>query len=151
MARLFPDNNLVPPKLGSGDILVVAEAPGVEEAGTGEPLVGPSGRLFNSMCSKAGLRREELSLANVLCCHPPENKFPSDPKADYISLEDAQIAIKHCIRNYLLPVLEGHQWQKVTIMGDKALHWIVGLDGITKWRGSILEIETNDIRKRVEG
>jgi uracil-DNA glycosylase family 4 len=146
MASLFPANNLVPAKLGSGDILVVGEAPGETEAVVGEPLVGASGRLFDSMCSKAGLRRDELSLANVLCCRPPDNKFPTDSKSrDYISEEDAARVVEHCTRAYLDPVLRGHKWSKIIPMGGKALEAVCGTSEVTRWRGSIIPSKVDGI------
>lgn len=43
----------------------VAEAPGVEEVSAGQPLVGPSGRVFNAMLRSANIEREEVYIGNV--------------------------------------------------------------------------------------
>ncbi len=56
--------------------LVVGEAPGAEEDRQGEPFVGRAGQLLNSMLRAIGLAREEVYIANVLKCRPPNNRDP---------------------------------------------------------------------------
>jgi uracil-DNA glycosylase family 4 len=59
--------------------MVVGEAPGAEEDRQGEPFVGRAGQLLNEMLKAIGLSREEVYIANVLKCRPPENR---DPRPD---------------------------------------------------------------------
>jgi uracil-DNA glycosylase family 4 len=54
----------------------VGEAPGAEEDRQGEPFVGRAGQLLNAMLFALGLRRDEVYIANVLKCRPPENRDP---------------------------------------------------------------------------
>jgi uracil-DNA glycosylase len=56
--------------------LVVGEAPGADEDRQGEPFVGRAGQLLNSMLWGIGLKREEVFIANVLKCRPPNNRDP---------------------------------------------------------------------------
>jgi uracil-DNA glycosylase len=56
--------------------LVVGEAPGADEDEKGEPFVGRAGGLLNSMLRGIGLEREQVFIANVLKCRPPENRDP---------------------------------------------------------------------------
>jgi uracil-DNA glycosylase family 4 len=58
------------------DWLVVGEAPGAEEDKRGEPFVGRAGQLLNSMLRSIGLQREQIFIANVLKCRPPNNRDP---------------------------------------------------------------------------
>ena len=58
------------------DWLVVGEAPGAEEDLRGEPFVGRAGLLLNSMLRAIGLAREQVYIANVLKCRPPNNRDP---------------------------------------------------------------------------
>jgi DNA polymerase len=60
----------------SADLLVVGEAPGVEEDRTGRPFVGPAGQLLDKMLAAIGFRREEVYICNVLKCRPPSNRDP---------------------------------------------------------------------------
>jgi uracil-DNA glycosylase family 4 len=74
--------------------LVVGEAPGAEEDRAGEPFVGRAGQLLNAMLRAIGLAREQVYIANVLKCRPPNNR---DPKAtetvECMPYLDRQIAL----------------------------------------------------------
>lgn len=142
MRQKFPTNTFVAPKLGTGSRLVIAEAPGAEEAERGEPLVGGAGRWFDSMARAAGLKREELTLANCIQCRPPDNIFPTDGEArSYISEDDAERAVSHCLHNHLNPLLTGRAWKRVDLLGDKPLRLVGGRDdGIFRWRGSPISV-----------
>jgi DNA polymerase len=56
--------------------LIVGEAPGAEEDQRGEPFVGRAGLLLNSLLRGIGLAREQVFIANVLKCRPPDNRDP---------------------------------------------------------------------------
>ncbi len=58
------------------DWLLVGEAPGKDEDLQGEPFVGRAGQLLNAMLQAAGLRREQVYIANILKCRPPNNRDP---------------------------------------------------------------------------
>lgn len=62
--------------------LVVGEAPGADEDQQGEPFVGRAGQLLNSMLRGIGLEREQVFIANVLKCRPPNNR---DPKPEEVA------------------------------------------------------------------
>jgi uracil-DNA glycosylase family 4 len=145
MQKLFPGNTFVAPKLPSGkDLvrLVIAEAPGAEEAEKGEPLVGGSGKVFDRLIRAAGISRQGLTLANCIQCRPPNNVFPTDPAArSYISKDDAQKAVTQCYQNHVLPLLRSRDWNRVDLLGDKPLRIVAGkTSGISNLRGSPLSI-----------
>lgn len=56
--------------------MVIGEAPGADEDRQGEPFVGRAGKLLNEMLRAIGLRREDVYIANVLKCRPPNNRDP---------------------------------------------------------------------------
>jgi uracil-DNA glycosylase family 4 len=154
MQRLFPNNRFVEPQLPNParDLvrLVIAEAPGEQEAVEGQPLVGGSGRVFNNLLRSAGIPRDGLTITNCLSCRPPDNLFPSSSEArSYITKVDGELAIKQCIRNHVLPLVKSRNWTRIDLIGNHALHWIGGKFGITKWRGSPITIDTNEIEQRV--
>jgi DNA polymerase len=64
-------------------ILFIGEAPGEQEAKSGRPFVGASGRLLNELLASIGLSREEVYITNVVKDRPPENR---DPTAAEIAL-----------------------------------------------------------------
>lgn len=59
------------------DLMLIGEAPGVDEDRAGEPFVGRAGQLLNLMLAAIGLTREQVYIANILKCHPPGNRDPS--------------------------------------------------------------------------
>jgi len=64
------------------DWLVIGEAPGHDEDQQGEPFVGRAGQLLNAMLRAAGLQREQVFIANILKCRPPNNR---DPKPEEVA------------------------------------------------------------------
>ena len=57
-------------------VMLVGEAPGKNEDLKGEPFVGAAGQLLNELLAHAGLQREDVYIANVLKCRPPNNRDP---------------------------------------------------------------------------
>jgi uracil-DNA glycosylase family 4 len=58
------------------EVMLVGEAPGAQEDLAGEPFVGRSGQLLDSLLAEAGLDRSSVAVANVLKCRPPRNRKP---------------------------------------------------------------------------
>ena len=63
------------------DCLIIGEAPGADEDRLGEPFVGRAGKLLDPMLLAIGLRREQVFIANVLKCRPPDNRDPAPEEA----------------------------------------------------------------------
>ncbi len=65
---------------GEGDnqavLLFVGEAPGGEEDKQGKPFVGRAGQLLTRIIQSIGFKREDVYIANILKCRPPENRNP---------------------------------------------------------------------------
>ena len=62
-------------------IMFVGEAPGFNEDQKGEPFVGAAGKLLNDLLASANLSRDQIYIANVIKCRPPNNR---DPEADEV-------------------------------------------------------------------
>jgi DNA polymerase len=58
------------------DLLFIGEAPGWHEDQQGHPFVGPAGRFLDDLLDSIGLRREQVYIANVIKCRPPQNRDP---------------------------------------------------------------------------
>ncbi len=67
------------------DIMFVGEGPGADEDEQGEPFVGRAGQLLNNMISAMGIRREDVYIANVVKCRPPQNRTPEREECDTCS------------------------------------------------------------------
>jgi uracil-DNA glycosylase len=57
-------------------LMFIGEAPGRDEDVQGIPFVGRAGQLLTKMIEAIGLRREDVYIANVIKCRPPENRNP---------------------------------------------------------------------------
>lgn len=62
--------------------LVIGEGPGADEDRQGEPFVGRAGKLLNNMLLAIGLKREEVYIANIVKCRPPNNREPTPEEAE---------------------------------------------------------------------
>lgn len=62
-------------------IMFIGEGPGEEEDNTGRPFVGKAGQLLNKMLEAINLKREEVYIANIVKCRPPNNRVPNEEEA----------------------------------------------------------------------
>ena len=60
----------------SADLVFVGEAPGRDEDRQGIPFVGRAGQLLTRIIAAIGLSRDEVYIANVIKCRPPNNRNP---------------------------------------------------------------------------
>ncbi len=65
---------------GSGNprarLMFIGEAPGEEEDAQGLPFVGRAGQLLTKIIEAMGMKREDVYIANILKCRPPDNRQP---------------------------------------------------------------------------
>jgi uracil-DNA glycosylase len=67
------------------ELMFVGEGPGADEDAQGEPFVGRAGQLLNNMIKAMGLRREDVYIANIVKCRPPQNRQPERDECDTCS------------------------------------------------------------------
>jgi uracil-DNA glycosylase len=63
-------------------LMFVGEGPGADEDAQGLPFVGRAGQLLNNMINAMGLKREQVYIANVVKCRPPQNRTPEPDEAN---------------------------------------------------------------------
>ncbi|MBI3356963.1 MAG: uracil-DNA glycosylase [Nitrospirae bacterium] len=63
-------------------IMFVGEAPGFHEDQRGEPFVGAAGKLLNDLLASANLSRDQIYIANVIKCRPPNNRDPEQDEVE---------------------------------------------------------------------
>ena len=121
-------NNVV---FGTGNrqasLMFIGEGPGADEDLQGTPFVGKAGKLMNMAFDMLGIKREEVYIANIVKCRPPNNRNPQDDEAenclDY--LRNQVILVKPKI---------------IVLLGSVALKNILGKEyGITASRGKWVE------------
>jgi len=74
---------------GTGDpnaeLMFIGEGPGADEDEQGLPFVGRAGQLLNNMIAAMGLKREQVYIANIVKCRPPQNRTPERDECDTCS------------------------------------------------------------------
>jgi DNA polymerase len=109
----------------TADWLIIGEAPGADEDEQGEPFVGRAGQLLNEMLRAAGLAREQVFIANILKCRPPDNR---DPLPDEVA---------QCMP-YLQQQIDMLQPRLILLVGGVAAHNLLQVDTpVGKLRGQV--------------
>jgi DNA polymerase len=103
-------------------LMFVGEGPGREEDLRGEPFVGRAGELLTRAIEAMGLKREEVYIANVVKCRPPNNRVP----------EPDEMAA--CLP-YLKAQIEAVAPEAICCLGAVAAKGLLGLAAISKVRG----------------
>jgi uracil-DNA glycosylase family 4 len=66
----------------AADLMFVGEAPGADEDIQGIPFVGRAGQLLTKIIEAIGLTRDDVYIANVIKCRPPQNRNPEQDEVD---------------------------------------------------------------------
>jgi DNA polymerase len=66
----------------NADLMVIGEAPGADEDEQGEPFVGRAGQLLTKILEAIQFKREEVYIANILKCRPPNNRKPNPDEVE---------------------------------------------------------------------
>jgi uracil-DNA glycosylase len=64
------------------DLMFVGEAPGADEDAQGIPFVGRAGQLLTKIIEAISLTRDDVYIANVIKCRPPQNRNPEQDEVD---------------------------------------------------------------------
>lgn len=80
------------------EIMFIGEGPGFHEDRQGRPFVGKSGNLLESLLGSIGMTRDQVFIANVVKCRPPENRDPLPAEIEactpYLDRQEAAISPK---------------------------------------------------------
>ena len=66
----------------TADLMFVGEAPGEQEDLSGTPFVGRAGQLLDRFLAAIDIPREDVYIANILKCRPPQNRDPLPTEED---------------------------------------------------------------------
>ena len=104
-------------------LMLIGEGPGAEEDRQGKPFVGAAGKLLDEMLDAVDIPKEEVYIANVVKCRPPQNRTPRDTEA------------QACLP-YLQQQIELVNPQIILLLGATALKHVLSAEyRITKERG----------------
>lgn len=111
----------------NADIMFIGEGPGADEDIQGEPFVGKAGQLMNKAFEALEIEREDVYIANIVKCRPPQNRNPEKAEAE---------ACMNYLRNQVILVKP----KIIVLLGSVALKNILGEEyGITNSRGKWIE------------
>ncbi|GAB4176926.1 MAG: hypothetical protein Kow00108_12360 [Calditrichia bacterium] len=117
----------------NADIMFIGEAPGYDEDKQGLPFVGKAGQLLTKILEAIHLKREEVYIANILKCRPPNNRTPS---VDEIEL----------CKPYLLTQIKLIQPKIICLLGAVAAKGILEKnDKLSNLRGRFHTFEGIDV------
>jgi len=121
---------------GEGDvdarIMFIGEGPGQNEDEQGRPFVGRAGELLEKMIVAMGLSREQVYIANVVKCRPPNNRAPTP------------LEVQTCW-DYLVRQIETIRPQVIVTLGGPAAKAVLSTnEGVTKIRGQWFAFPLND-------
>lgn len=108
---------------GSGNpearLMFIGEGPGAEEDNQGLPFVGRSGQLLTKMIEAMGITRDDVFIANIVKCRPPENRDPL--------MEEAQACI-----GYLRSQIQIINPEVIVCLGSISLNFLLQPDSKVK-------------------
>ena len=111
----------------SAELMFVGEAPGRDEDQQGVPFVGRAGQLLTKIIEAIDLRREDVYIANVVKCRPPQNRNPEPDE------------IETC-QPYLFAQIDAIRPKVVVALGAFAVRTLLQSDeAISKLRGRIFD------------
>ena len=94
-------------------IIFIGEGPGADEDAQGIPFVGKAGQLMNKAFEGIGLKRDDVYIANIVKCRPPQNRNPEK--------DEAEACIDY-LRNQVMIVKP----KVIVLLGNVALKNILG-------------------------
>lgn len=112
----------------NADLMFIGEAPGANEDQTGRPFVGRAGQLLTKIIENVlNLKREDVYIANIIKCRPPNNRVPT--------LEE----VAAC-KPYLMEQIKFINPKLIVALGSTSYHHLSGdYDmSISRIRGEIL-------------
>lgn len=108
-------------------VMFIGEGPGADEDTQGIPFVGKAGQLMNKAFDALGIQREEVYIANIVKCRPPNNR---DPEPDEVS------SCMNYLRNQVMMIKP----KIIVLLGRISLQNILGTEyKITASRGKWVE------------
>lgn len=114
------------------ELMFVGEGPGADEDEQGLAFVGRAGQLLTKMILAMGYQRDEVFIANIVKCRPPDNRQPLPEEMDA------------CLP-YLKEQIGLLKPKVIVALGATAVRGLVGLDGITRLRGKWLLFQGIDL------
>jgi len=112
----------------NAELMFIGEGPGRDEDLQGRPFVGRAGQLLDKMIAAMTYRREEVYIANVVKCRPPDNRVPEADEAS-------------CCLPFLYKQIEFITPKIIILLGATPVKYILNVKTITEVRGKWHKLE----------
>jgi DNA polymerase len=110
-------------------LMLIGEGPGYDEDVQGRPFVGKAGQLLTKIIQSVNLSREEVYIANIIKCRPPQNRNPEPDE------------IQSC-HPFLMKQIEAIQPKIICALGTFSAQTLLKTETkITALRGKLFDLE----------
>jgi DNA polymerase len=110
-------------------LMFIGEGPGYDEDVQGRPFVGKAGQLLTKIIQSINLPREEVYIANIIKCRPPQNRNPEPDE------------IQSC-HPFLMKQIDAIQPKIICALGTFSAQTLLKTDTkITALRGKVFDLE----------
>jgi DNA polymerase len=107
--------------------MFIGEGPGRNEDMQGRPFVGRAGQLLTKIINDMHFERENVYIANIVKCRPPENRVPERDEAEA------------CLP-YLTRQIDLIKAKVIVLLGASSAKFLLGVKGINEARGKWFDI-----------
>lgn len=118
------------------EIMFIGEGPGQKEDELGRPFVGAAGKFLDEMLGIINLKREDVYIANVVKCRPPQNRDPLSEEAA-------------ACWPWLLEQIKTIQPRLIVTLGRHSMERFLPNQKISQVHGKALRRETEDLGKQI--
>jgi len=156
--RLRSGATQVVPGEGSpkAEIMFIGEGPGKVEDKLGRPFVGPAGKFLDELLKSIGLQREDVFIANMVKCRPPENRDPQEDEVEACKeWLDQQIEIinpkvfvplgRHALGKFLPNAVISKEHGKLYSRGGK-VYFVMYHPAVALYKGSMRAVLLEDFK-----
>jgi uracil-DNA glycosylase family 4 len=117
------------------EVMFIGEGPGQKEDELGRPFIGAAGKFLDEMLGIINLKREEVYIANVVKCRPPQNRDPLPEEAA-------------ACWPWLLEQIKIIQPKLIITLGKHSMERFLPSAG---WRKKISQIHGKALRREIDG
>lgn len=146
------------------EIMFIGEGPGKVEDELGRPFVGPAGKFLDELLKSIGLKREEVFIANMIKCRPPENRDPREDEMEtcrdwldkQIEIIDPKVFVplgRYALARFLPSAVISKEHGKLYGRNGK-VYFVMYHPAVVLYKGSMREVLLEDfknLRKFLDG
>ena len=124
--------------------ILMGQGPGKDEALTGRPFIGPSGRVLDRWLRRVGLPpREEWYITNTVLCWLPKDRAPLAKEVAYCKQAHWGVEVESRLQSNKL--VDGTSAIPILCLGTSAAKALIGPQVSEGWNGSLELVEREEL------